>query len=114
MAYGTTQDDIFLLVDKELKEANKNNPLFSSDHEAISVIREEIEETRDALNEVESDGIIQWEYIKNNAPGMDIEFVYERMYEDAVNVIQEGIQVAAMARKAIASRRKVKEGTKNE
>lgn len=32
------------LIQKELKEANNKNPMFSSDHEAYAVIKEEVEE----------------------------------------------------------------------
>ena len=32
------------MVQNELKEANKKNPMFNSDHEAYAVIKEEIEE----------------------------------------------------------------------
>ena len=106
MAFGVTEDEVRKLINEEIINANKNNPPFSSDHEAIAVIKEELEETQEAFNELQADQIIQWEYIKNNGDWIDKEFVYERMFEDAIQLIREGIQVAAMARKAIASGRK--------
>ena len=91
-------------TEKELKMANKNFPMFASDHEGVAVIEEEVCET-----ETEMQGMI------NAFNVLKIERVYGDMTDDekkevaevlkisAQHLACESIQVAAMAQKFIDS-----------
>jgi len=84
------------LVFKELNHANGNFPLFHSPHEGYAVIKEEVEETMDALNFLLELFTKSWQDIKKNKP------VFEKMkliQEVAKNVAIEAIQTAAMCEK---------------
>ena len=89
------------LVDEELKEANKKYPLFSSDHEAYAVIKEEYEECRDELSDMASWISRMWEKIKiDEENGSEFAFIKNH----ALYAAAEAIQVAAMCDKAMMNK----------
>lgn len=95
--------DVCKLIDKEITEANKKFPLFSSSHEAFAVILEEAEETKEETQNLEMLVNNFWIGVrKNHAP----EAVHEELtaiYRTALDLAVEAIQTAAMARKGILS-----------
>ena len=102
--YGTKVEDIFKLVDDELARANKKFPLFSSDHEAFAVIQEEVEETEEAMEQIKDDMATLWGQIRGNEPTpMTNCYLYQQVFKHSMDVIQEAVQIAAMARKGILS-----------
>ena len=93
---NAVEKDVDVLVFKELNEANKRFPLFSSPHHGYAVIKEEIEETMDGMNlllEVFADA---WNNIKKNKPVFDQIRAAKAVAE---NIAVEAIQVAAMCDK---------------
>ena len=93
---NAVEKDVDALVFKELNEANKRFPLFSSPHHVYAVIKEEIEETMDGMNLLLEIFANAWDGIKKNEP------VFEQIRAAkavAESVAIEAIQVAAMCDK---------------
>ena len=88
------------LIEEELAEANKLHPLFASPHEAWAVIREEIEELHEEIVAIEGLQGEMWHRIRNDWGTEDI---LKQLQAHAIYAVQEGIQVAAMAAKALDS-----------
>ena len=97
------KNKLYPLIDEELKAANDRFRLNHSNHESFAVIREEIDETHEGLEQIEKWSAQIWEATKRNADGATIRNLYEEIYRAAVNTAVEAIQVAAMAHKAIVS-----------
>jgi len=96
---------IFELIDKELQAANEKFPLFSSNHEAYAVIKEEMEEADEEAENINAFMGLAWAKIRTNKPHGDIAQEWEKVYNAAARMAIEAIQTAAMARKAIVSAR---------
>ena len=93
---NAVEEQVKELVFKELNNANKHYPLFNSPHQGYGVIKEEIEETMDAMNMVLEIFAYAWSGIKKDEP------VFEQMRMVklcAEQVAVEAIQVAAMCDK---------------
>lgn len=91
-----TLEEVKALVKRELEEANRNNPLFASDHEAIAVIWEEIEEAEHEYHGLRTNTEFAWNQIKHDAsPTEAVDF----MQKYAERLAAEAIQVAAMCLK---------------
>lgn len=93
------KDQVAKLVDVELAAANEKFPQFHSGHEGWAVIQEEIEECGDELSEVYIVQKDMWDNIKNNRR---IKFNISFMYDHAIKLACEAIQVAAMCKKFLA------------
>lgn len=103
MNYKYAKQDAAFMVNKELENANKNNPLFASDHEAWAVMLEEVEEVREVLEKIEKTMDTLWADIKANySSGQDYDLDSLNTY--ALELMLEAVQVGAMARKATLSR----------
>ena len=91
---------VVLLVQHELSKANAKFPQFASDMEGWAVLKEEIEEAKEEL-----DGIIcchdnLWDGIRNGYhPSRPVSVIIANMKRCSINLIEEAIQVAAMAAK---------------
>ena len=88
------------LIEEELAAANKIHPLFQSPHEAYAVMLEECEETEAemaACNELLGD---IWKGCRFD---YGTEEEVKLLLGHAVYLIQEGIQLAAMAQKTLDS-----------
>lgn len=100
------QRDIEYLVSEELIRANKKNPLFHSDHEALGVIDEEVWETID-----ESESIIvrytgfRTAVHKDGSKKLKGDAIAS-IKEAAVRCAYEAVQVAAMCDKWVQSNEK--------
>ena len=92
--------DVTKLVNEELERTMKNYPLFNSKHEGYAVIKEEIDEASDELQNININLEIMWNVIKNNKNTNN--FIY-RLKDHAGLLAAEAIQVAAMAQKYIDS-----------
>lgn len=88
------------MIQQELKEANKAHPMFHSDHEAYAVLAEEVEEACEDMTHITSNMDILWKNVKND---LCTSKNYIEIHKSAVHMIQEAIQVASMAEKALAS-----------
>lgn len=91
------------VINKELARANKQFPLFASNHEAYGVILEEMEETMFELNCAKEMLSIFWEEVKYD----DAEAEYIESLEKGRNRMLlcacEAIQTSAMFEKALCS-----------
>lgn len=96
----TNNKIIHTLIEEELAEANKEHPLFHSPHEAYGVIKEEVEELHEEL--VACEGLLQelWGCVREDCGS---EFTLKQLKSHAIYAVQEAIQVAAMAQKALDS-----------
>ena len=97
-----TSAAIEAVVNKELIEANKKYPHFSSLHEGYGVILEEVEETEAELQEVRKYLGYAWQMIKDNNTKLAISHVC-RLKSAAKALMAEACQVAAMAQKILDS-----------
>ena len=96
------EDGVKTVCDLELRDANEIHALFASDHDGAGVIREELEELKDAMDGVEAYWDELWDCIKNDR---DVEAYVSAggLYDEAIHAAMEAIQVAAMAQKFTAS-----------
>lgn len=86
------------LVDAELKEANRQNPPFHSMHEGYAVLKEEVEETEEALEVVKDYLASMWRNIRRDDTPC-VKIAAEYLEHRAIHMAAEAIQVAAMAKK---------------
>ena len=94
--------DVEKLVQKELESANQRFPMFRSDHEGYAVIKEEIEESEQALENTKVYLNLLWVGVKGNLV-RERNIKYLKRY--AEELACEAIQVAAMAQKFIDSQK---------
>ena len=93
------------LVDKELKEANVQFPMFNSAHEGYAIIKEEVEEAEVELERVNDELNYAWLFVKSN-DNESVLMNIKDLKEKAILLAAESIQVAAMAQKFIDSSEK--------
>ena len=99
MSYKKTMEGVKYLVQNEFDMACEDNGnSFSSDHEAFSVILEEVAESKEELQIVIDCMNGLWRSVRQDNKNGDILTDIER---HARRLACEAIQVAAMARKAM-------------
>lgn len=92
------REEIKACIFKELDRAMQQHPLFASDHEAKSVLEEELDEMQDEVKYAESYFNLLWLYVKKD----ETEFVFNNAMEledILTNVACEAAQAAAMCLK---------------
>ena len=95
------------LMEIEVVDSNKKFcPIFHSEHEAYSILKEEVEEAADELEEVQDQLNYMWDGIKRNNSTVYTTEIAKRMKTYAINLSAESIQVAAMCQKFIDSFKK--------
>ena len=97
----TDQRIIKALIEQEMDDANRTHTMFADSHHAYAVIREELEETKEAL--VTCEGLLNdiWHRIRND---WEVETDLKLLQTYAGEVAREAIQVGAMAKKALESK----------
>ena len=100
---NSVKQDVEKLVQKELESANQRFPVFRSDHEGAAVILEEIEEAHSEMLDMELHYKSLWQTIKENF--INTASYAELIFDDAINLSCEAIQVVAMAQKFIDSQK---------
>lgn len=95
--------DIYTLIEKELVAANEKFPLFNGKHETYAVILEEVEEAHEEMINAELWIGEFWREVKGNESPELLHKTITKLYEAAINLSVEAVQVAAMARKGILS-----------
>lgn len=97
----TDRKTIQALAVAELEEANEKYSLFHSPHEAYAVLLEEVDEVRDDMKSIDSYMQYMWRRVKQDE---NMEEAAHRVYNYAISLAQEAIQVAAMCMKVRESR----------
>ena len=87
------------IIKKELQEANKNFRAFASAHEGYAVTLEELEELKEKVAAVEEGLKNLWKLTKENGNKATFESVLADMNADAVQLVAEATQTAAMIQK---------------
>ena len=104
--------EIDRLAEEEFKRANKIYPLFHSDHEGESVIREEIEEAIVYMEAVGQAHKRLWRLVKNDdEEGANISA--SEIQDSATYAAAELIQVIAMCDKFVKSQEERNESKEN-
>jgi hypothetical protein len=88
--------DVIELINKEFDFSMTKYPWFNSPHEGYAVIKEEVEEASEELDQIINRLAEVWNNIRCN---MNAEASMEFLLHTAINAITELIQVAAMAQK---------------
>lgn len=91
--------EIEALVKRELEEANKIHPQFSSTHEGYAVILEETEELAEESIEIHKIIKTWWAYLRKDEDIAIQKNRVENIRKHAVNAVKEAIQVIAMCDK---------------
>ena len=91
------EDRLTALMGEELEAADRVHPPFHSLHEGYGVLKEEVEEAREAMQQMERSLELVWGHTRyDSAKAFDHARQLERQ---AVQLAAEAIQAAAMARK---------------
>lgn len=98
------KNKLYPIADEELEVVNNRFELNHSDRESIAALRGEIDK---AIERVEDQKIEMstalWRGIKENDTPKEIRERYSHIWESAMQIAEEAIQIAAMARKNILS-----------
>ena len=93
---NAVENDVRVLVGKELAAANERFPQFHSQHEGYAVIQEEVDELKEDVNRIDGRINCLRAMVRFNN---SCEELVSRIYDDAINAACEAIQVAAMCKK---------------
>lgn len=88
------------LIDDEFVRANEKYPLFVSEHEAAAVLLEELEECKEAVEQIEYYYEVFWACVKRDNYE-EMAFYLENIYKWSQLACCEAIQVGAMAEKGL-------------
>lgn len=102
------KNNVKRLVKVELAAANRKFRMFASAHEGAAVVQEEIVEATKELNKLHEIINDLWVEVYSDVPQISTKELYDR----AVSLAVEAIQVAAMARKFERSQRRNWPGAK--
>ena len=102
------KNDVKRLVKIELAAANRKNRMFASTHEGAGVIQEEVKEADDEMTALRRELNALWMGVYTNESPIST----KQVYDTAVRLAVEAIQVAAMARKFERSQRRNWPGAK--
>ena len=97
-----TKRKIEEVIQEERDDADRKHPLFSSLHEGESVIREEIEEVSEVLDEIMETHNWIWKAVRANK-SETVKSAAKTIARLSRELIEESVQVAAVAGKIVES-----------
>ena len=94
-------NDITAAANRELNRANEQFPLFTSKHEGVAVAYEELEESKEALEELEASFKCLWDDVRGKETPCYLkeEITPLKIADYAINLACEAVQTAAMLMK---------------
>lgn len=95
------KEEITAAANRELNRANEQFPLFTSKHEGVAVAYEELEESKEALEELEASFKCLWDDVggKETPCYLKEEITPLKIADYAINLACEAVQTAAMLMK---------------
>lgn len=101
MAINKLKEEIVNAANNELNRENEKFPLFHSEHEGFSVIRKELEESKEAMEELESSLMCLWDHVRGKETPCFLENTIKPLSiaDTALNLACEVVQTAAMLMK---------------
>ena len=84
------------LINEELDRIVEEHGYFNSDHEAYAVIKEEVEEVEEDLDNLRFGLEVFWEHVRNDDDNLENAEAIER---NGIELIKEAVQVVACCRK---------------
>ena len=98
MAMKRLKEEMVEAANRELNRANEQFPLFNSKHEGVAVIYEELEESKEALEALESSFNCLWDGVRGKETPCCLkeEIKPFKLADLALNLACEAIQTAAM------------------
>lgn len=101
MAMIKLREEIVNAANNELNRANEKFPLFHSEHEGYSIIREELEESKEALDELEASMGCLWDHVREKETPCFLKETIKPLSvaNIALNLACEAVQTAAMLMK---------------
>lgn len=101
MAMTKLKEEMANATNKELNRANEQFPLFVSKHEGAAVVYKELEESKEALENLETSFKCLWDEIRGKETPCYLkeEITPLKMADLALNLACEAVQTAAMLMK---------------
>lgn len=99
---NVVHEDVEKLVEKELAAATERFGLHHSWHEKAAVVGEELEESCEEMENLVDSMKFAWKQTRGNETDYIKEQAYNGVYDAAIRLAIEAIQVAAMAKKEVA------------
>lgn len=95
------KEEITEIANMELNRANEKFPLFNSKHEGAAVIYEELEESKEAMEALETSFCCLWDDVRGKETPCYLkdEIKPLKLADMAINLACEAIQTAAMLMK---------------
>lgn len=100
---NVVHEDVEKLVEKELAAATERFGLHHSWHEKAAVVGEELEESCEEMENLVDSMKFAWKQTRGNETDYIKEQAYKGVYDAAVRLAIEAIQVAAMAKKPVVT-----------
>lgn len=95
------KEEITAAANRELNRANEQFPLFTSKHEGVAVAYKELEESKEALEELEASFKCLWDDVRGKETPCYLkeEITPLKIADYAINLACEAVQTAAMLMK---------------
>lgn len=95
------KEEITAAANRELNRANEQFPLFTSKHEGVAVGYEKLEESKEALEELETSFKCLWDDVRGKETPCYLkeEITPLKIADYAINLACEAVQTAAMLMK---------------
>lgn len=95
------KEEITAAANRELNRANEQFPLFTSKHEGVAVAYEELEESKEALEELETSFKCLWDDVRGKETPCYLkeEITPLKIADYAINLACEAVQTAARERR---------------